>query len=311
MTGEHGVIDAARLLGAAPTVASTTWSTTDVILHHLGIGAAGHGQPDLRYVHERALVVLPSFATVLAQDAASALVCGLPLGVDPASLVQGEHELRCHRPIPKEGSAQTTAWVESVWDRDTMAVLVVRADTTTAAGESLATNRYHLLLPGRGGFGGDRGAPATGESVPRTRSPGVRRVLTTTVLPHQQATFRLSGDRSALHIDPAAARALGFPAAPVAGLCTFGTVLRVALDGLVDGDVTRFASFRARFTAAVYPGDRLEIGVEGDGPAWDVQTIVPQRTVVALQRTRLLLHGEPEPGGMPGLSRRPGVTAST
>ena len=176
-------------------MARTAWSPTDVILHHLGVGAAGRSPADLRYVYERDLVVLPSFATVLAQDAARSLVSALPLGMDPAMLVQGEHELVCLRPIDPEGVADSTAWVESVWGRSGFTVLVVRVDTASASGEPLAINRYHLLLPGHDGFDEERGAAPRKLCSP-ARAAGGARMLATSVLSHQAAVFRLTGDRS-------------------------------------------------------------------------------------------------------------------
>jgi acyl dehydratase len=61
-----------------------------------------------------------------------------------------------------------------------------------------------------------------------------------------------------IHVDPAAARAIGQPRPILHGLCTLGVAAR-ALAGLLGHDPRALNSLEARFTSAVLPGDELEI----------------------------------------------------
>jgi acyl dehydratase len=82
-------------------------------------------------------------------------------------------------------------------------------------------------------------------------------VLNTPTLPQQALLYRLCGDRNPLHADPDFARAAGFPAPILHGLCTYGIVARIAVDALLDGDPARVASFSTKFAGVVYPGEPL------------------------------------------------------
>ncbi|MEK8145896.1 hypothetical protein NKH18_45820 [Streptomyces sp. M10(2022)] len=59
-------IDRRKALSAQPTLRDITWTTRDVLLYHLSLGA-GTGaatDPELHLTFERDLVVLPTFAVV-------------------------------------------------------------------------------------------------------------------------------------------------------------------------------------------------------------------------------------------------------
>ena len=78
---------------------------------------------------------------------------------------------------------------------------------------------------------------------------------------------RLCGDRNPLHADPGFAEAAGFPAPILHGLCSYGIVLRLVVDALLDSDASRVRGFRARFAGVVFPGETIRVQAwdEGDG----------------------------------------------
>ena len=109
------------------------------------------------------------------------------------------------------------------------------------------------------------------------RAPDAR--PTYDVTPQQALLYRLCGDRNPLHADPEFARAAGFPAPILHGLCTYGIVLREVTDALLDGDASRVARVRRAVRRGRVPGrddprrrlggrraDRRQATV-GDGPA--------------------------------------------
>ena len=77
--------------------------------------------------------------------------------------------------------------------------------------------------------------------------------------PQQALLYRLCGDRNPLHADPEFAKAAGFPAPILHGLCSYGIVLRAVTDELLGGDATRVRGFTARFAGVVFPGETIRV----------------------------------------------------
>ena len=75
---------------------------------------------------------------------------------------------------------------------------------------------------GEGGWGGDRGASPKVELPDREPDCDASYDVT----PQQALLYRLCGDRNPLHADPDFAKAAGFPAPILHGLCSYGIVLR-------------------------------------------------------------------------------------
>ena len=104
-----------------------------------------------------------------------------------------------------------------------------------------------------------------------------------TIVPVGQAhLYRLSGDYNPLHIDPEAANFGGFDSPIMHGLCTLGYCSQVLLSSICDGDHRRFRRIKLRFSAPVFPGDRLIIRAwkVSDGRA-EFEAVVEDRVVVS------------------------------
>ena len=84
--------------------------------------------------------------------------------------------------------------------------------------------------------------------------------------PQQALLYRLCGDRNPLHADPDFAKAAGFPAPILHGLCSYGIVLRELTDALLGGDADRGRRLRRRFAGVVFPGETIRVrGWREDG----------------------------------------------
>lgn len=256
-------IDPTVAIGADLEPLSFSWTESDVLLYHLGIGAgtrpgAHLDPPTLRYtLDDAALQVLPSFGVVVPTFHMSEPPpldlpgCDIHLG----QVVHGAQEVHVSAPLPTSGSATLTRRITDVWDKGTAAVIWQEGIARSEAGEELWRVRSSIFVKGEGGWGGSRGA-STSVAVP-DRSPDA--TLSYAVAPNQALLYRLCGDRNPLHADPDFAKRAGFPAPILHGLCTYGIVLRELTDALLDGDATRVRGFSGRFTGVVFPGETLSI----------------------------------------------------
>jgi len=252
-------IDAAKAIGAELPEVSFDWSSSDVLLYHLAIGAV-----DLRYTLDNDhLQVLPSFGIVAPSfHESNPPTLDLPgCDINLAQVLHGSQAVEVHAPIPTSGSATLRTRITDVWDKGKAAVIVQQADAVADDGTSLWTATSTIFVRGEGGWGGDRG-PSSSAEVP-DRAPDA--TATYDVTPQQALLYRLCGDRNPLHADPEFAAKAGFPAPILHGLCTWGIVLREATESMLGGDAAAVRSFAARFAGVVFPGETLAINLWDEG----------------------------------------------
>jgi acyl dehydratase len=264
-------IDPDVAIGAELPDRSFSWSGSDVLLYHLAIGAGSRPGDNLdagalRYtLDNEALQVLPSFGIVAPTfHETDPPPLDLPgCDINLAQVVHGSQTIEVHGPIPTEGSAVLSTRISDVWDKGKAAVIwqegVARVSTGAATGGVLWTVRSSIFVKGEGGWGGDRGR-STKVEVP-DRKPDSD--TTYDVTPQQALLYRLCGDRNPLHADPQFAKAAGFPAPILHGLCSYGIVLRCATDAFRGGNATGVGAFTARFAGVVFPGETIRVR------AWD------------------------------------------
>ncbi len=277
-------IDPAKAIGAELPEQTFAWTSSDVLLYHLAIGAGTvpGSQTDagaLRYTLENDLQVLPSFG-VVAPTFHETDPPGLDLpgcDINLAQVLHGSQGIKVHRPIPTSGEATLRTRITDVWDKGKAAVIVQQGDAVDAAGTPIWTVTSTIFVRGEGGWGGDRG-PSTAVELP-DRAP----TATTSyrVTPQQALLYRLCGDRNPLHADPEFAAKAGFQAPILHGLCTWGITMREATDALLGGDAAAVGEFSARFAGIVFPGDQLDIALWDEGDRVLIQTSVGDRPVLS------------------------------
>jgi acyl dehydratase len=254
-------IDPSTAIGAELPEMKCSWSASDVLLYHLGLGAGSEptNPRELRYTYERDLQVLPTFGVVApnlwATQPPSVSFPGVD--IDLTKVLHGRQEITLHRPLPVHGSAHVRTRIADVYDKGTAAVIVQESEAVDTEDNALFTARSSIFARGEGGFGGHRGPSGTMPAP--DRQPDA--VLLSPTLPQQALLYRLCGDRNPLHADPDFAAAAGFPRPILHGLCTYGMVCKAVVDGLLDGDTSRVSSYSARFAGVVYPGETLRTRV--------------------------------------------------
>src|SRR5512142_57534 len=247
------------LVGVPGEPHERSWDSKDALLYAVGVGA-GLDDPlaELEFTTENSegleQKVLPTYAVLIAQGRTMASLGDF----DRAKLVHAEQAVELHRPLPVAGTVRTTATVTGIYDKGSGALVVTENVAVDAAtGEPLATTRSSAFIRGEGGFGGERGSDVAWERPGREPDHQV----TYQTRPEQALTYRLSGDRNPLHVDPKFAARGGFERPILHGLCTYGVTGRALLHALCDSDPARFQSMSGRFSRPVWPGESLTISV--------------------------------------------------
>ncbi|KAI9022112.1 HotDog domain-containing protein [Hyaloraphidium curvatum] len=255
---------AAALLAHRPPPHEFSYSLRDLLLYNASVGAGSDGgELHLTWEGADGFCAVPTFYTVPAYRARAGLPELFPEVFADAPNVLLSQSLDVHRPVPLPPSPSTPLVlltrlaVPSVHTTSNgkHGILLTRAETFHA-GEKLATNTAAVMLSGRP-FPGAPPLPAPAPPPPPLRDPepaSEDRIPT-----NASYVFRLAlGDANPIHTDPAFARAAGFRAPLLHGVCTMAWGLRAALGklGVRMGDVR---GVEAGFRAPVLNGDTVHV----------------------------------------------------
>lgn len=275
-----------KAVGAVGEQVERSWTSKDCLLYALGVGAGAEDPlTELEFTTENShgidQQVLPTYAVIAGSAGAPWKEVG---EFDFARLVHGEQSFEVNGPIPAEGTVEVTGRIAEIWDKGSGAVVVTECESVDKTSNELRfRTRASAFIRGEGGFGGERGPSSAAFEVP-DRDPD--HTVKYRTRPDQALLYRLSGDRNALHSDPAFAARAGFDRPILHGLCTFGFSGRALLHSLCGGDPAAFRTMSARFTSPVFPGDELTVNIWrlGDGEA--VFRTETQRGDVAIDQGR-------------------------
>jgi len=170
------------------------------------------------------------------------------------SPLHGEQDFHYHRPIVPGLRLFSASTLQAVRQSRAGAVMVVRSETRTHDGTLVAEQYATTIAPGAK-LERDAGEPApakpagTLEALPI----GTRDFP----LPADQARryAEAARDYAAYTLDFEAARAMGFAAPILHGMCTLGIAARAVVDLACGGDSRRLRRLGARFTNPVFLSD--------------------------------------------------------
>jgi acyl dehydratase len=239
---------------------------------------------DLAYVYEPQLKTLPTYPVVLGYPGFWAR--DLDTGIDWVKLVNGEQGVRIHRPIPLKGTVVGRTRILDVIDKGPgkgALIYTERAISDKSSGSLLATVTQTQFCRGDGGFGGpDKPTPPV-HPIP-DRAPDT--VCDLTTRPEQALIYRLSGDRNALHADPAIAKKAGFDRPILHGAGTFGVAGHAVVKAACDGDASRVVAISGRFSSPVVPGETIRTEIWRDGNVISYRCRIVGRDAIAMNNGR-------------------------
>jgi acyl dehydratase len=277
-------IDYDTLMALGSEDVPCNYSDKDSILYAIGVGFGSDplDGKELPYVVETmGQRTVPTLATTLPN-----LDFLEGCGWNFSQVLHGEQKLELYRPLPMAANLLVTSRIASAYDQgaDRGAVLQVITDARLERDDTaMFTLDSTILARADGGFGGPSGSMLAPHELPK-RNPDLSCDIA--IRGDQALLYRLCRDRNPLHADPAVARAAGFKAPILHGLCTYGIACRAILKTICDYDFTLITGFEARFSAPVYPGEILTTDM------WQDRNVVSFRCQVRSRGSVVLNYGK-------------------
>ncbi|MEM7060180.1 MAG: MaoC/PaaZ C-terminal domain-containing protein [Pseudomonadota bacterium] len=263
-------------------VVEQTFTEKDTILYALGLGLGADplNLGDLRYTFEEAdgFATFPTMPVVLGTPGFWAR--NPDSGLDWKKILHGEQGLEIHGPIPTNATIEARNRIVEIIDKgaDKGALIYLEREITDkATGAKIATTTSTTFARGDGGFGGPTGPVKEVHAIP-DRSPDA--TVNIPAVPQAALIYRLSGDPNPLHASPDVAKAAGFKAPILHGLCSFGIAGWAVLKTYADMDPTRLKRFGLRFSSPVYPGETITTHMWKDGSTISFKATIGDRTVL-------------------------------
>ncbi|WP_197378819.1 MaoC family dehydratase [Mycolicibacterium mengxianglii] len=275
-------IDLDVALGAELPPTEFSWTSSDIQLYHLGLGAGADplNPRELAYLVDNTPQVLPTFGNVAQSfHMTEPPTVNFPgIDIELSKVLHASEGIAAPAPIPPSGTGIAVTRFTDIWDKGKAAVIWSETEVTTPDGAPLWTQKRSIFARGEGGFGGDRGP--SGTQVTPDRAPDLE--ITIATLPQQALLYRLCGDRNPLHSDPEFASAAGFPKPILHGLCTYGMTCKAITDALLGGDAAAVGSYSARFAGVVFPGETLNARVWKEDGRLVANVVAPGRDDAAV-----------------------------
>ena len=263
-----------------------TYGPKDCILYALGIGLGFDSvqEDELPFVYEKNLKVLPMQAAVIGYP--GFWVRDLDTGIDWMKVVHGEHSIVIHKPILGSGTVTSRTRVLDVIDKGSGKGAIIYSErkiNDKPSGALICTIFQTTFCRGDGGFGGAARPQRPIHPIPE-RAPDL--VCDLPTRPEMALIYRLSADLNPLHVDPAVAKAAGFPRPILHGLATFGVAGHAVMKSICDYNPGRLKSIAGRFSGPVFPGETIRTELWRDGNIVSFRVHAVERDIIAINNGR-------------------------
>lgn len=259
-----------------------TYSEKDAMFYalSLGIGSDPLDPLQLQYVYEDNLKVFPTYPVVLCSPQGWAL--NPNAGLNYRMMVHSEQTLKLHRPLPTAGTVRGVTRVVDVIDKGEgrgALLYLSREIYDEASGAHLATVGGTAFARADGGFGGPSGPVLQPHRLPERPVEQTSEVQTS---PQAALLYRLNGDRNPIHASPEIARSAKFPRPILHGMATYAISAGVLLNAYAEGRPEALRELNARFSAPLFPGEKLTFESWRDGNLVSFRVRVAERDVTVL-----------------------------
>jgi acyl dehydratase len=199
-------------------------------------------------MHASGRMAVPTFAHIPVMQSMVEIITAAA----PVFALHGEHDFHFHRAIAPGMRLFTRSALIGVRTTPAGAATVVESVTQTHDGDTVCTQYTTCLMPDASvAHDAGRRAPALPDlaSAEKTKARDVVHPLDGAVTARYADAAR---DYSAYTLDADAAKAVGYPAAIVHGMCAMGYACRGVVDTACKGDSARLARLGGRFAAPLF-----------------------------------------------------------
>jgi acyl dehydratase len=250
---------------------------------------------DMNERHTAGELAPPVFAIVPVWDVMTAAAGFVTPAEAFERVVHSEQDMRFFRPIAPGDVLRSKATPVYLAVRGVGTTVAVRTETVDATGAPV--NEQFVTLFFRGPFEGESG----GEPAPEHRLTAATKagppVAEVTYRFDEDQTFRYaeaSGDPVRIHLDDAAARAVGLPGIIIHGLCTMAFCGRAVIETVAGGDPTRLARLAVKFSRPVLPGQEITVRIyAADRGAYGFEALNADGQTVVKDGLALISRGTP------------------
>ena len=208
----------------------------------------------------------PVFAIVPVWDVMTAAAGFVTPAEAFEAVVHSEQDMRFFRPIAPGDVLRSTATPVYVAVRGIGTTVAVRTKTVDNTGAPV--NEQFATLFFRGPFEGGSGGEPAPEHKLTSATKATPPAACVTYRFDDDQTFRYaeaSGDPVRIHLDDAAARAVGLPGIIIHGLCTMAFCGRAVIETVAGGDPTRLARLAVKFSRPILPGQEITVRIYAAG----------------------------------------------
>ncbi len=218
--------------------------------------------------------VPPVFAVVPTWDAMMVALHDIVPAGDQLAMLHGEQDMHFHQPLVAGQSLVT--WAEAYGMRSGRmgTRFTMRVVSHDEAGEPVVEQFATMVIRGVEKVEDGGEAPPDHAFPASARAARVAEVTTHVDADQAVRYAAASGDANPIHVDDAAARAVGLTGVILHGMCTMALCSQAVVDAVAGGDPSRLRRLAVRFYRPVFPGNDLVTSIydAGDDPAADLRT---------------------------------------
>ena len=199
----------------------------------------------------------PIFAVVPTWDAMMVALHDVVPAEDQVAMLHAEQDMHFHAPLVPGRRLVTHAEAYSLRSGRMGTRFTMRVSSADESGQPVVEQFATMLI--RGVEAGEDGGPTPPSHAFPAEAKAAKLASVAGAVDIDQALryAEASGDQNPIHVDDAAAKAVGLPGVILHGMCTMALCSRAIVDELAGGDPGRLRRLAVRFYRPVFPGNDL------------------------------------------------------